>query len=428
MLQEDDVNVDAFVDLVAKNEQSQAQENGNQKGFNFPTTVGVGSKAIVRFVNGVAESATDQGKPGSGRAKLFNIGWVKDDNGKVFKLVLPAIIKNKPMYPHLMLDFIDKVLARTWVDDMVSDDGKKGGWKYFYAERDDRGALGEKIPGQPTLKSIYWNVFKSGAQPSSQYYRSQKSWRGQTIYVANVIDRLDYKWHQDNKKTKLLMRKVDVKDGQIRNRELSWYAVGDTMHELTDSHGIKLNYDVLILPGSDPKDKFTMKNVSKLKEVNYWDDIKNVIVQSDIDAISMSPTFTDEEKTWETIDIGKYYKFTSAKTILEHFGKTIEAFDMMTGNNFLEQFKAEAALEKKASGGSTTSVNEPLTNVAPQATVVSQPAPVEKPVVTQAAPSVAPTPSFDQMNPAPNVAPPEPTSISPEAQQDISSFYDSLDD
>ena len=110
MLQEEDVNVDAFVDAVASTEKKEAQNNQNQKGFEFPVCVGIGNKAIVRFVNGIAETALDQGKPGSGRAKLFNIGWVKDDAGKSFPLCLPAIINNKPMYHHTLIDFIDKAI------------------------------------------------------------------------------------------------------------------------------------------------------------------------------------------------------------------------------------------------------------------------------------------------------------------------------
>ena len=414
MLLEDDVNIEAFADLVAKSEQNQAQENGNQKGFVFPTTLGVGSKAIVRFLNGLAESPNDLGKEGSGRAKIFNIAWVKDDNGKPFKLVLPAIIKNQPMYPHLLLEFIDKVLTRTWEEDRISEDGKKGGWRYFFAERDD---YGQQQTGAMTLKQIFWNVYKSGESPSGQFYQSKKSWRGQTVYVANVIDRLDYEWHRTNKKTKLLMRKVAVKNNKISNYELSWYAVGSTMDDLTDAHGRRLNYDVLILPGAEAKDKFSMKNVSKLKEVGYWDDVKHVITEDDKAKISLNRDFTDEEKTWDPIDIGKYYRFTSSKTILKHFGKTIDAFDLMTGSNFLDRFKAEAAVEEKAAKGESKKEETPVQE--PVKIEVKTQAPVEVSNITIQVNAAQDTTPFTE-------APPEPQGISPETQQDISSFYDNL--
>lgn len=405
MIREEDVKLDEFVSLCATDEQNNAQAN-----YTFPKTVGVGSKAIVRFVNGIAASPADPGTPGSGRAKLFNVSWIKDDKGKFFRLCLPAVINNSPMYPHTLLDFIDKVLSRTWVEDLIQEDGKKGGWKYFYAERNDYGQLQS---GTKTLKDIFLNVYKSGASPSNQYYKSQKSWRGQTIYVANVIDRLDYQWHRENKKTKLLMRKVDVKDNQVRNKELSFYAIGSSLKELMDAHGAKLNYDVLIYPGAEAKDKFHLKNLSKLKLVNYWDEVAKFVSVDEQGLVSVEPDFTEEEKTWDPIDIDKYYRFTSASSIIEHLGQTIEAFDMMVGTNFMEQFKKEAALEKKVRSTTNQIAASPTATTPVQSTVTSQP---------------TAAPSFESMNSVSTqpTAEPEPMAVSAEAQADIDQFYAEL--
>lgn len=423
MLQEDDVDFGAFVNAVEATERKEAQTNSNQKGFEFPECVGVGNKAIVRFVNGIAETALDKGKPGSGRAKLFNIGWVKDDNGKSFLLTLPAIINNKPMYNSTMIEFIDKVLSRMYVtakDPVTGED--KSGWKYFYEERDD---YGQQSSGEMTLKQIFWNVFKSGVQPSNQYYKSQKSWRGQTVYIANVIDRLDYKWHQDNKKTKLLMRSVTVKNDAIRHKEISNYAIGTPLKELAENHGTKLDYDVLIVPGAQPMDKFTLKNISKLKEVNYWDDVNSIVTEEDKAKVSTVKGFTDEEKTWEPIDIDKYYRFTSATTILRHFGKTIKNFDMMVGTNFYEKFQEEANAEAKVKGTTqeNTTVSTPTSTPTVNQSVAT---PISAPIVE------TPKATFESMKPvepAPSVtstAVPEPLQASPEAQNDIDTFYSSL--
>lgn len=417
MLQEDVVDFDAFVNAVESTERKEAQNSSNQKGFEFPECVGIGNKAIVRFVNGIAETALDQGKPGSGRAKLFNIGWVRDDNNKPFRLILPAIINNKPMYSSTMVDFIDKVLSRMYVEAKDPTTGEnKSGWKYFYEERDD---YGQQTSGEMTLKQIFWNVNKSGIQPGdSPYYKSQKSWRGQTVYIANVIDRLDYDWHKTNKKTKLLMRSVSVKNNTIRNKEVSSYAISTPLKELADNHGIKLNYDVLIIPGAQPMDKFILKNVSKLKEVNYWDDVKSVITEDDKAKISIVPGFTDEEKTWEPIDIGKYYRFTSSTTILKHFGKTIKNFDMMVGTNFYETFKEEAAAEAKVreTNSSTESVNTVATPI-PETITLS----VNQPIAsTSSTNNVAESPK------TPDFVAPDPITPSAQAQIDIDTFYSSL--
>ena len=415
MIQEDSVNVDEFVKTVQSSEQKEAQQNTNQKGFEFPDCVGIGEGAIVRFINGLHATAMDPGTPGSGRAKLFNIGWVRDDAGKPFLLTLPAVIKNKPMYNHTMLEFIDKVLSRTWVDNPNPGPGEaKGEYKYFYAERND---YGQQTSGEMTLKDIFWNVFKSGVTPSNQFYKSQKSWRGQTVYVANVIDRRDYEWHQKNKKTKLLMRNVKVTDGQVRHKEVSYFATGTPLLELANNYGFDLNYDVLIVPGKLPTDKFEMHNVSILKDRDFWDVVKNKISDADKAKISTLKGLTDEEKTWDVIDIDKYYRFTSSTTILKHFGKTIKNFDMMVGTDFFDRFTKEAELEK-AERAAKAGNKENAT-----------PAPESKPETANPAPSTTPNVNvegpvnFNTMSPS---GVPADVTPSPTAQADIDAFYDDL--
>ena len=467
MLQNNEPDFDAYVGAVETSENQNAQNESNKKGFPTPPYCAIGNKAIVRFVNGIAETAMDQGKPGTGRAKLFNVGWVKDDNGKPFPLVLPAILKKKPMYKSILCDFIDKVLTNTWIDFTPEQieankgtelEGKKGQTKYFYANRDDYGV---QQSGEMTLKQIFWNVFKSGVDPNSQYYKSARTWRGQTIYVANVIDRLNYDWHRENKKTKILVKKVTVNGDRVNAKNVSFYVMGESLKDLADNHGHALDYDVMIIPGAENNDKFKLYNVSGYKESGYWNDVKKIITDEEREKVSILHGFSEEEQTWDTIDIDKYYRLTSAKVILDHLGKTIRNFDMMTGSNFYEQLQAEAALDakaKKADAATTApaaatqptaqpvaqpAVATPATapvNAAPVANVTpAQPVapaqPIAQPIAqpqapTQPAAPVAPAqPSFNTMaNIAPATAAPEPIPVSSAAQQNIDQFYDSLDD
>lgn len=435
MLQNEDVDFDAYVGTVEASEKQQTQQNATRKGFKVPDCCAINEKAIVRFVNGIAETALDQGKPGSGRAKLFNIAWVKDDAGKAFLLTLPAIINNKPMYKSLIVEFIDKVLSRTWIENPEAKEGEPtGAWKYFYADRDD---YGQQQSGRQTLKQIYWNVQKSGvkaADVTPEKYQRQRSWKGQTIYVANVIDRYDYKWHQENKKTKLLMRFVNVNADRVSRKETSFYAMGAPMKELTDNHGVGLNYDVLIVPGKKSTDKFMLKNVTTLKKINYWNEVKTVITEEDKNVISELEGFTEEEKTWNPINIDEFYRFTSCKTFLEHFGQTVRDFDMMTGTNFYEQFEEEAKAEAKAAGkeykpaepvSEAPAQTVPAANQTQSAPVQAQPtAPVQPVAPVQPTAPVQPA-NFDTMSPAG-----VPTDVTPsaEAKKNIDDFYDSLDE
>lgn len=421
MLQNEEVDFEAFTETVEATERQQAQQSTAQKGFDVPDCVEVGSKAIVRFVNGVAETALDQGKPGSGRAKLFNVGWVRDDNDKPFFLVLPAIIKNKAMYNSTLVNFIDKVLSKVWVDNPNPQPGQpKGSYRYLFEDRND---YGQQQKGEMTLQQIFQKVYKSGVNPSSQFYATTRSWRGQTVYVANVIDRLDYEWHKKNKKTKLLMRKLTVKDGRISRKEVSLHAIGAPLKELTSNYGTALNYDVLIVPGAAPTDKFTLKNVSILKSKDFWEDVKSVVTEKDKSLVSVENGFTAEEATWEPIDIDKFYRLTSTGTILKHFGKTIRNFDNMTGSNFYEMLKQEAdadAKARKAEDPKNAETNAPsiTASAAPTAQALQQAATSSN--------AMRPTPTQTPVQQAVEAAP-APVEPSPEAKADIDSFYDSLD-
>ena len=79
MIQENDVDIDGFIADTQETERNEKQE-GTSKGFKTPKGLGIGQKAIVRFVNGIPSTPTDPGVPGSGRAKLVNIAWIQDEN------------------------------------------------------------------------------------------------------------------------------------------------------------------------------------------------------------------------------------------------------------------------------------------------------------------------------------------------------------
>lgn len=447
MLEEDDgLGFADFLASVQEEEKDEAQNSQNQKGFEFPECAQIKGHAIVRFVKGIPETTFDKDKSGTGRAKIVNTGWVKDDEGKFFPLILPAVIKGKPHEKSAFLDFIDKVLTKVWVQD--PNDPKKGAYNYIYSERDD---YGQQKSGEKTLKEIFWDVFKSGKTPQDMYYESQRSWRGKTVYIANVIDRLDYKWHQEHKKTKLLMSKITTKGDRVNHSEISYYLIGAPLAELANNHGTKLDYDVLIVPNpKDNKEKYKLTNVTKLKGIGYWDDIQNIVPENERELISTTKGFTEEEASWESVDIEKYYHYTSAATLLKHFGKTIKNFDMMVGTNFYDELKAEAdadAAYRKAKGEentasqSTSNVQVAAPQPAVQATVPVSPSPTVQ-VSTQAAPvapqataqsSVQPQPtaqanvqtSFDTMT---KVEKPDPIPVTEAAKSSIQSFYDSLDD
>lgn len=366
-------------------EQDQKDRNGGQNGeFKVAPAVPIGDKALVRLV---------------GKFKCFNIGWVKDDNNKPMLLTMPAYVNKHSEEPSIISDFIDKVLTRVFVEytpeEMAANvgtpkEGKKGQYRYIYENRND---YGTQETGTMTLSQIFWNVFKSGTTAASNpYYESQKSWRGTTVYIQNAIDRLNYQWHKDNKSTALLMRNVKVTAKGNQNKEVSLFSVGTGLTALQDTYD-GFDYDILIAPGSKPTEPFTVKNASKPKQVDFLDEISRFLTKEEIEKISTNPGFTDEESTWNEINISEYYKITSAKSILSRLGKTIKAFDDMVGTDFYARLSQEAGT--------------PVTSSAP----------------TTSAPAQATAPAVD-MGSAPVQVAAAPTES---ANADISAFYAQLD-
>ena len=437
MLDSVDVNVDAFINLLEDEEKKEAVENSNQQGIEIPPTCELKNKAIVRFVNGIPETEFDVSSPESGRAKILNINtFLKDDDGKYFNLILPGIVNNKPLFPHTMIDFVKKVLSKAWVE---GTNGAKGHYEYYYANRND---YGQQSSGFKTLAQIFEYVHKSGVSKDSQYYTGAKNLLGQTVYIANVIDRLDYDWHRQNKSTKLLARSLKVrKNGNVSRKELSQFSVETPFKELIESSGPKLNYDVLIVPPKENLEKCIMKNVSKLKQINYWDEVRAYITEEDKQKISIESDFTAEEKMWDTINIEKYYKISSAKYILKHLGKTIQSFDMAVGTDFYERFKAEAeadakiektshsaSLQSNASPATQQTVNNPTLATGAQSNLQ-----INQQPITQQAPQQAPQQMQQQAYRSNNLdsfdtQTGEPSSITPSqaAQDDIEKFYADL--
>lgn len=435
MILEDEIDMDGFINEVAESDNS-GSGTGNNNGYYVPPAVGIGSGALVRFVNGIPSTPLNPSKPGSGQAKLVNINWVTSDANKPLKIVMPALIDNKYQYPTILGEFIDKVLSRVWVDyteeEMEANKsdpklkGKKGYYNYIYEKRDDHGPLEgtAEANGLPTLSDIYWNVKKSGHKPGENFYDSQKPWYGQTVYIANVIDRMNPEWHKQNKSTKLLMAKVTVKGDKTTNKEASWFRMSP-IQTVGKAIGSSLRADLYIHPEYDAKgipiDRNAYQFFNMTKAANKQAKLDAAGIEGDeFDEVRLVPgfkdafitntskleDFTDEEKTFDVIDIDKVYRFTPYSTIVKFLGKTIEAFDKMTGSDYFERMKTEAKYEEEQKkvapkGNFDQPAETPKADVAPKAAPV-----VETPVVETPAPAKE-----------------EPKA---EVENDVNSFYDNL--
>ena len=442
MLLNDDIDMDGFISEVAESDNS-GNGSGNSNGFYVPPAVAIGAGALVRFVNGIPSTPLNPSKPGSGQAKLVNINWVTGADGKPMKLVLPALIDNKYQYPTILGEFIDKVLTRVWVDyteeeiaDNESDPdlkGKKGYYQYIYEDRDDHGALEgtAKASGLPTLQDIFWNVRKSGHKPGEKFYDSQKPWSGQTVYIANVLDRMNPEWHKQHKSTKLLMSKVTVKGDKVTNKEASWFRMSP-IQTLGKQLGSSLRADIYIHPEYDVKGKAIDKNAYQFfnmsKAANKQAKLVAAGIEGDeFDEVKMIPgfkedfikntvtleDFTEEEKLYDVIDIDKVYKFTDYTYILKRLGPIIDAFDTMVGTDFGDRMRTEAKYEAEQKKSAKGNFDKPVESKPVESK------PVEAPVADEAPVAKLPTEA--------TVTEAKPAESKPvETPNDVNSFYDNL--
>lgn len=413
-----EVDMDSFIESVTEDDKNTAQESVNRAGFQFPTTVGIGQKAIVRFIYGIPATPLDTRFSNPYVAKLVNIAWIKDDEGKPMRLILPAIINYKSQTPSTLFDFCEAVMTKSWVNftdaeiaarqsnpNLTEKQKKaKGEFKFFFKDRDD---YGPQQHGSMKLKDIFLKVYKCDADPNGMYYNSQKSWEGQTVYIANVIDRLDPEWHSSNKKAKLLMGKVELKNGKLRNKEASWFRMS-SIADFAKTTGSKMNYDVMITPSYSQGKELTsspylFNELSSRKEKDYWSGISITDAEK---AKVHGSELTAEEKEYELIDISSYYKLTSAQTIEKRLIKTIDAFDLMTGNNFGARIRAEAEAERAAAkAAKENKATETTTSLSPSETPVIEPvapvAPVAPSTSAQPAQPAQPTPEANPYGFAP---------------------------
>lgn len=431
-----DVDMEGFCDSVAEDDLNNASEGGNGKKGPLFKSVGIGNKAIVRFIYGVPATPLEARYSNPYVAKLVNVQFIKDDAGKWMRLVLPPIINYKPQVPSTLYDFCEAVLAKDWydftdeeiaarqADPKLTEKQKKakGKWVYLYENRNDYGA---QQFGSMTLKDIFLKVSKCDADPAGKFYDQQKSWEGQTVYVANVIDRLDPTWHAENKKTKVLMGSVKLKGNKLKTKEASWYRMS-SITDFAKTSGSKMNYDVLIKPafvnGKEATSApYIFEELTSRKEKDYW---SGCALTDEEKKLIQPEALSEAEKNFELVDLGRFYKFTSATQVVERLIKVVDAFDLMTGSNFGPRFRAEAEQEKAAKAAAKAAEGNKAP-VAPSAVKEEPVAPVQ-PTVEPVAPVAPATPQPTQAAPAANANPYGFAPVNPATDFDPSSFYDHM--
>jgi hypothetical protein len=248
-----------------------------------------------------------------------NLSWIKGDNDKRFRCVWPR----KEEQPNWILwKIFDKVMAYTWDKTLKNGHGDR-----VYHNID-------KFP------EIFARVDRNDDEGTGKFKDS--GWKPVKEIVWNCIDRQDMEWHHANKKTKLLSRKADVNDEG--KQAFARPGVPIDLYNLIWDDVVEFyfdweNYDVMLnkIPGKEPTD-VTYKAIAT-QEINK--------VPESLRKLVKEGTLTEEEKSWERVNIDKHYGITSYQKIFNRLKVYIQSVDLAFGTKFYAELEKLVEEEKK---------------------------------------------------------------------------------
>lgn len=235
----------------------------------------------------VRENATD--------SKLVYMAQIVDDAGKKFFVNGPDPEKHKSWF---LYKVIGKVLSYTWDAEAVNQKtGKKGMRLYNY------------ITSHPAI----FNMVNKNGNPANDL---EKGWAFSPMVLTNVIDRADMAWHRENRKLKVLSKKVSkTAKGDL------WYDRGYPemlyrliMEDIVSAFGPWETYDIVI----NKKEKLPF-----YKAYHAVDDARHFSSDADLLAKIAKGPMTDEEKSWEGWDFDQLFAVTPYARILKAIGDSI---------------------------------------------------------------------------------------------------------
>ena len=259
--------------------------------------------------------------------KLTNMSMILGDDDKKFRCTWPTKEEN----PNWILRKIfDKIMAYDW----NSAESKK----------DYKNAL--------THPAIFNRVFKND-KPEQTY---ESGWAPKPICLWNVIDRSDLDWHKENKKTKVLSKKLSMYGP---NNDKVWYETGVPQYlyeivwnNVVEYSGDWIDYDVILSKTSETPWYKAFHGIDELKKIST--ESKPLIFDGPL---------TDEEKSWTMYDFDKLFKVTSYGKIKKKLGVFIQRVDAAFETKYTAELEELVAAEEAAKPKSEEKAEEPKKEV-----------------------------------------------------------------
>ena len=307
-----------------------------------------GVPSIIRFMGQAPDTVgRDKTDP-----KSVCISWIKSDQGDMFKCVRPNPV-DEPN--HILNRLYYTVTKGKW-------DANTRTKSYILAQKN------------PDLLS---RVLKNGRALDDPQYNFEKGWRGNEVYLFNVIDRSKMDWHRENKHTMLLASDVRSKDDREYVTEgVSKAALKPKLVHLFECYGDWSRYDIALTRTGVKDNPYFVVNASKVPEE----------VKAEYRSLLSTEPLTEEEMSWERYDLDKLFAPTTATKFLNRMRNTIKEVDDAFGTAFLKEFEALAKKEKEAwdkEYGTESTESDSVGEVIYQTPEVTVAAPQESPVIAE---------------------------------------------
>ncbi len=288
-------------------------------------------------------------------AKIINVSMITGDNDKPFRCIWP-LKEERPDW--IMWRIFDRVMEYEW----------------------DSGSNSKIYKHKDAHPAIFQKVFKN----NKPHITFEKGWKPSTMVLLNMLDRMGMEWHEENKKSKVLSKKVkeSVKtDGTSQ----FWYDVGVPkmlydliLDDIVTHFGDWTNYDIAITKLSD-KPFYKVAYLLKRKE-----EFKPEVVEFAFDGL-----LTNEQESYELNDLDRLFKLTTYKKLENRLKVFIQQVDSVFNTTYydelvvlVEKEKKEDAEKKAEETPKSDNTSDPVLNPAPtpDPTSTPTPAPVSDPV------------------------------------------------
>ena len=295
----------------------------------------------VRVLGGRPDAPTDKGD-----ARIVNIAWIKGDDGKNFRCVLPSRDTEEGK-AHLLWRVISRVKEVAYVNR-----------KRVYVN-------------ETKHKEIFDMVMHNRIPEGDPKRRFNRGWEGRNVIVMNVLDREQMDWHRDNKHSMLLSRNISEGQGGMLFIDEGVPVYGfytQIVTNLFKNYGNWNNYDIGITRTGQQQSPYSIINASAYAAAGL-PELKDYIKPF----VSLE-ALTEEEASWKRYDLTKIFGTTTYTKLLNKLQVAFQTIDARLGTTFYNELKelADKEAEERAARNAANGTEEPAEDDASTAGVTEE--------------------------------------------------------